>query len=46
MLHKFTLASDEAGMDMGEGGGHGDMEMGAGDAETEVRLGWLRVLPR
>ena len=48
MLHKFTLASDEAGMEMGGGGGeHGDMEMGSGDAaDTEVRLGWLRVLPR
>ena len=48
MLHKFTLASDEAGMDMDGGGSdHGDMEMGSGDAaETEVRLGWLRVLPR
>ncbi len=49
MLHKFTLASDAGGMEMdGSGDGHGGMEMdGGGDAEeTEVRLGWLRVLPR
>lgn len=47
MLHKFTLAGDGGGMEMdGSGEGHGGMEMDGGDEETEVRLGWLRVLPR